>query len=73
MEFWKKKCGGGGIRTHDTFITYTRFPGGLHRPLGHSSLKKSKSLSEIVINQQGKWLKKSLLSTEKPCWKEPKT
>jgi hypothetical protein len=30
--------GGGGIRTHDTRLTYTRFPGVLHRPLGHSSL-----------------------------------
>ena len=29
--------GGGGIRTHDTFVTYTRFPSVLLRPLGHSS------------------------------------
>ena len=29
--------GGGGIRTHETFITFTRFPSVLHRPLGHSS------------------------------------
>ena len=29
--------GGGGIRTHDTGLAYTRFPSVLLRPLGHSS------------------------------------
>ena len=32
-----KNGGGGGIRTHETLIMFTRFPSGLHRPLGHSS------------------------------------
>ena len=29
--------GGGGIRTHDTVLPYTHFPGVRLRPLGHSS------------------------------------
>ena len=29
--------GQGGIRTHDTLLTYTHFPGARHRPLGHLS------------------------------------
>ncbi len=31
-------CGGKGIRTLDTLLRYTHFPGVLLRPLGHSSL-----------------------------------
>ena len=31
--------GWGGIRTHDTLLTYTHFPGARLRPLGHPSLK----------------------------------
>ena len=41
-----KKFGGGGIRTHDTLITYTRFPSVLLRPLGHSSI-------EIILSLVG--------------------
>jgi hypothetical protein len=29
--------GGGGIRTHDTLLAYTHFPGVRLRPLGHPS------------------------------------
>src|SRR4051794_435380 len=29
--------GWGGIRTHDTLLTYTHFPGARLRPLGHPS------------------------------------
>ena len=29
--------GQGGIRTHDTLLTYTHFPGARLRPLGHLS------------------------------------
>lgn len=32
-----KADGGGGIRTHDTLIMHTHFPGVLLQPLGHSS------------------------------------
>ena len=32
-----KSGGGGGIRTLDTGLPYTRFPGVLLRPLGHPS------------------------------------
>ena len=31
--------GWGGIRTHDTLLTYTHFPGARLRPLGHPSSK----------------------------------
>ena len=31
--------GWSGIRTHDTLLTYTHFPGARLRPLGHPSLK----------------------------------
>src|SRR5690606_2365721 len=30
--------GAGGIRTHDTLLTYTHFPGVRLRPLGHRSV-----------------------------------
>ena len=30
-------CGEGGIRTRDTLLTYTHFPGALLKPLGHLS------------------------------------
>ena len=30
--------GEGGIRTHDTLLTHTRFPGGRLQPLGHLSV-----------------------------------
>ena len=33
-----KKFGRGGIRTHGTRLTYTRFPSVLLKPLGHSSM-----------------------------------
>ena len=32
-----KSGGWGGIRTHDTLLTYTHFPGARLRPLGHPS------------------------------------
>src|SRR5581483_8202825 len=32
--------GWGGIRTHDTLLTYTRSPGVRLRPLGHPSLRE---------------------------------
>ena len=36
----RQKSGGwGGIRTHDTLLTYTHFPGARLRPLGHPSTK----------------------------------
>ena len=34
-------CGGKGIRTLDTLLRYTHFPGVLLRPLGHSSKNKA--------------------------------
>ena len=34
---WVETGGWGGIRTHDTFLTYTHFPGARLRPLGHPS------------------------------------
>ena len=36
-------CGGKGIRTLDTLLRYTHFPGVLLRPLGHSSKNLSKN------------------------------
>ena len=33
----RKNGGGGGIRTHGTLLTYTRFPSVLLKPLGHPS------------------------------------
>ena len=35
--------GEGGIRTRDTLLTYTHFPGVRLRPLGHLSIKSVKS------------------------------
>ena len=32
-----QRGGAGGIRTHDTLLTYTHFPGVRLRPLGHRS------------------------------------
>ena len=36
-RFVKFDGGAGGIRTHDTLVTYTHFPGVRLRPLGHRS------------------------------------
>src|ERR1043165_7639886 len=49
LLYWQKQdqqklvrfCGESGIRTHDTLLEYTHFPGVLLRPLGHLSGKFS--------------------------------
>ncbi len=39
IQFYKQKRGGEkGIRTLDTLLEYTHFPGVLLRPLGHLSI-----------------------------------
>lgn len=40
-QFGRANCGGKGIRTLDTLLRYTHFPGVLLRPLGHSSKIKT--------------------------------
>lgn len=47
-------CGGKGIRTLDTLLRYTHFPGVLLRPLGHSSKNKAylkKRISPLTHKQ----------------------
>lgn len=47
----RANCGGKGIRTLDTLLRYTHFPGVLLRPLGHSSKIKTnvKKLNPALI------------------------
>lgn len=55
IRFSGLDCGGKGIRTLDTLLRYTHFPGVLLRPLGHSSNLKitlSNELSPDLITNR---------------------
>lgn len=50
MQNLNHSCGEGGIRTRDTLLGYTHFPGARLRPLGHLSNVESSSISPLVLS-----------------------
>lgn len=54
-------CGEGGIRTRDTLLRYTHFPGVLLRPLGHFSLtdplRRTRASGDQTCRKVRKFLK----------------
>lgn len=51
MSFFNQLiCGEGGIRTRETLLEFTHFPGARLRPLGHLSVKNTAKL-EIIFHK----------------------